>query len=169
MSHELWHEVEGFLALESRLLDEQQFEEWLDLFADDAIYRMPVRMNPWRSGNPDDGITKPGEMALFEDTKDTLVARVARLRTGVAWREIPASRTRHLITNIEIEEHADPSDLTVRSNFLVYRTQLERDRDVFVGCRRDELRRIDGAWKIAKRELLLDDVVLPAKNLSIFF
>lgn len=169
MSHELWHEVEAFLALESRLLDEQQFEEWLDLFADDATYRMPLRMNPWRSNGPKDGVTKPGELLLFDDTKATLTARVARLRTGLAWREIPASRTRHLITNIEIEQLPDSSDLIVLSNFLVYRTQLERDRDVFVGSRKDELRRIDGALKIAKRELLLDDVVLPAKNLSIFF
>ena len=169
MSHELWHEVERFLAMETRLLDEQQFEDWLDLFTDDAIYRMPVRMNPWRSSSPEDGVTKPGEMALFEETKETLTARVARLRTGVAWREVPASRTRHLITNIEVEQRDGPSEVLARSNFLVYRTQLERDRDVFVGSRRDELRRVDGAWRIARRELLLDDVVLPAKNLSIFF
>ncbi|PZC46105.1 MAG: biphenyl 2,3-dioxygenase beta subunit [Chloroflexi bacterium] len=169
MSHELWHEVEAFLALESRLLDEQQFEEWLDLFSEDATYRMPLRMNPWRSSSPKDGVTKPGELLLFDDTKDTLKARVARLRTGLAWREIPASRTRHLITNIEVEQLSDSSELIVLSNFLVYRTQLERDRDFFVGSRKDTLCRIDGALKIAKRELLLDDVVLPAKNLSIFF
>jgi len=169
MSHELWHEVEAFLALESRLLDEQQFEEWLDLFSEDATYRMPLRMNPWRSSSPKDGVTKPGELLLFDDTKDTLNARVARLRTGLAWREIPASRTRHLITNIEVEQLSDSSELIVLSNFLVYRTQLERDRDFFEGSRKDTLCRIDGALKIAKRELLLDDVVLPAKNLSIFF
>ena len=64
MSHELWHEVERFLAMETRLLDEQKFEDWLDLFTDDAVYRMPVRMNPWRSSSPEDGVTKPGEMAL---------------------------------------------------------------------------------------------------------
>jgi 3-phenylpropionate/cinnamic acid dioxygenase small subunit len=31
------------------------------------------------------------------------------------------------------------------------------------------LRRVDGAWKIARRKLVLDQNVLSAKNVSIFF
>jgi 3-phenylpropionate/cinnamic acid dioxygenase small subunit len=33
----------------------------------------------------------------------------------------------------------------------------------------DRLRRVDGAWKIANRRMVLDQNVLTAKNLSIFF
>jgi 3-phenylpropionate/trans-cinnamate dioxygenase subunit beta len=98
-----------------------------------------------------------------------LATRVARLRTGMAWGEEPPSRTRHLITNVEVEPDAAPTQLRVRSNFLVYRAQLETDKDVFVGSRDDTLRRIGGALKIAKRTLLLEDVVHDTKALSIFF
>jgi 3-phenylpropionate/cinnamic acid dioxygenase small subunit len=44
-----------------------------------------------------------------------------------------------------------------------------REEDFYVGARRDVLRRVDGTWKIARRRMVLDQAVLSAKNLSIFF
>ena len=38
-----------------------------------------------------------------------------------------------------------------------------------VGAREDRLRFVEGAWKIARRRMVLDQNVLSAKNLSIFF
>jgi len=170
MNHDLWHEINQFLIFEARLLDERRFEEWLDLFAEDATYWMPGRTNPWQSGEVADSINKPGELAVFEDTRSTLATRIARLRTGLAWGEDPPSRTRHLITNVEIEPaDDDPEILKVRSNFMVYRAQLEDDKDIFVGSREDTLRHIGGAWKIACRTILMEDVVHNSKPLSIFF
>lgn len=170
MSHDLWHDINQFLIREARLLDERRFEEWLELFTEDATYWMPGRTNPWRSGDVEDSINKPGELAVFEDTKSTLVTRVKRLRTGLAWGEDPPSRTRHLITNVEVEPlENDPSGLRVRSNFLIYRAQRETDKDIFVGRRDDTLRRVDGDWKIVSRTILMEDVVHDSKPLSIFF
>jgi 3-phenylpropionate/cinnamic acid dioxygenase small subunit len=61
------------------------------------------------------------------------------------------------------------SEVTVFCNFLVYRSRGEREQDFYVGAREDLLRRVDGTWKIAQRALTLDQNVLTAKNLSIFF
>ena len=41
----LKHEVEDFLYREADLLDERRYEEWLDLFTEDAHYWMPLRRN----------------------------------------------------------------------------------------------------------------------------
>jgi 3-phenylpropionate/cinnamic acid dioxygenase small subunit len=169
MTYELWFEIQQFLYHEARLLDERRFEEWLELFTDDAVYWMPGRTNSWRSSKMEDSIYKPKDLAVFEDTKSTLATRVERLRTGLAWAEEPPSRTRHLITNIEVEQQKDSPDIRVHSNFLVYRAQLERDKDIFVGTRDDTLRRTNGSWRIARRTLLLEDVVHDTKALSIFF
>lgn len=169
MSHELWHEIQQFLVREARLLDERRFVDWLELFTDDVVYWMPGRTNPWRSGEVEDSVGKPGELAVFEDTKSTLTTRVQRLSTGLAWGEEPPSRTRHLITNIEVEPSDNSAELRVRSNFLVYRAQLEQDKDIFVGARNDTLRPVNGDWKIARRTILMEDVVLTTKPLSIFF
>ncbi|HCO89769.1 MAG TPA: 3-phenylpropionate dioxygenase, partial [Alphaproteobacteria bacterium] len=46
---------------------------------------------------------------------------------------------------------------------------VEEETDIFVGQRTDRLRQQDGAWKVARREILLDQSTLLAKNLTIFF
>jgi 3-phenylpropionate/cinnamic acid dioxygenase small subunit len=61
------------------------------------------------------------------------------------------------------------SELKVYSNFVVYRNRAESEEDFYVGARRDVLRRVDGSWKIARRKIILDQNVLTAKNVSIFF
>jgi 3-phenylpropionate/cinnamic acid dioxygenase small subunit len=50
----------------------------------------------------------------------------------------------------------------------VYRTRGETEQDLYVGRREDVLRHVDGAWKIARRRIVLDQNVLLAKNISIF-
>jgi biphenyl 2,3-dioxygenase beta subunit len=80
---------------------------------------------------------------------------------------MPPSRTRHLISNIRIKND-DGREVEVHSNFLVYRTRMEADQDIFVGTRQDVLRRVGNGFKIAKRTIILDQAVLSAKNISIF-
>ena len=179
MRGELIREVEQFLYREARLLDGRRFHEWLQLFADDVRYWMVTRnnlyprsskaiasLNPGR--NVDETVDEDG-LAILDETKKTLEGRVARLETGMAWAEDPPSRTRHLITNIEVTPaHASP-ELAVYSNFIVYRSRSETEQDFYVGTRRDALRRVDGALRISSRKITLDQNVLVAKNVSTFF
>jgi biphenyl 2,3-dioxygenase beta subunit len=168
MADGLHREVEEFLYHEAELLDERRLHEWLDLFTEDVHYWMPVRDNRLTTpGEVAQELSKPGENFYFDDTKKTLGIRVQRLFTGSAWAETPPSRTRHLVSNIRIKRETD-SEVEVRSNFLVYRTRLEHDRDIFVGTRTDILRRVDGQFKIARRTVILDQAILDAKNISVF-
>jgi 3-phenylpropionate/cinnamic acid dioxygenase small subunit len=105
----------------------------------------------------------------MEETKDTLERRVARLDTGMAWAEDPPSRTRHIITNIEVEATDSADQLRVYSNFVMYRNRSETDQDFYVGSREDVLRREGGQLRISSRKIVLDQNVLLAKNLSNFF
>jgi 3-phenylpropionate/cinnamic acid dioxygenase small subunit len=176
----LIRDVEQFLYREARLLDERRFHDWLGLFTDDVHYWMTARANRYpRSSKAIAALDQAhcteedlgGAMALglFDEDIKTLAARVARLETGMAWAEDPPSRTRHLITNVEVEPDASGSEVTARCNFIVYRSRGETEQDFYVGAREDRLRRVDGAWKIANRQMILDQNVLSAKNLSIFF
>jgi len=70
---------------------------------------------------------------------------------------------------IEVEEAEMASELNVYSNIIVYRSRGETEQDYFVGAREDVLRHVDGTWKIARRKIVLDQNVLLAKNVSIFF
>jgi 3-phenylpropionate/cinnamic acid dioxygenase small subunit len=178
--HDLIREVEHFLYREARLLDERRFHEWLQLLTDDIHYWMGSRTNRYPKSSKaiaildparydEDDRTKEDELAILDEDKSTLKARVARLDTGMAWAEDPPSRTRHLITNIEVEFGEVGAELKVHSNFIVYRSRAETEQDFYVGARSDVLRRVEGAWKIASRKIIIDQNVLLAKNVSIFF
>ena len=60
-------------------------------------------------------------------------------------------------------------DWTVGCRFLVYQNRVEYETHTFIGRRTDVLRRADESWQIARRELILEQNVLLAKNLSILF
>ena len=180
MADELLREVEQFLYREARVLDERRFHEWLDLFTDDVRYWMAGRSSRYPRSSKAITVLGPDrrqesdlaiedELAILDETKVTLSGRIARLDTGMAWAEDPPSRTRHIITNIEVEPGDTASELKVYSNFLVYRTRAESEQDFYVGARQDVLRRVDGALKIAHRKLVLDQNVLLPKNVSVFF
>src|SRR5437016_2628598 len=179
MGGELIREVEQFLYREARLLDERRFREWLELFTEDVRYWMVTRSNLYPRSSKAIAILNPGRnidenadddgLAILDETKKTLEGRVARLETGMAWAEDPPSRTRHVISNIEVEAGETDTEITVYSNFIVYRSRAESEQDFYVGAREDRLRRVDGEWKIARRKLTLDQNVLSAKNVSVFF
>ena len=163
----LWLELRQFYIREAWLLDERKFTEWLDLFTEDVLYFMPRRKNvPRRELHRE--VTPLGDLALFEDDKGYLEMRVARLATGMAWAEDPPSRTRHLIGNLVVEP-LDNDEVQARTACLVYRSHLETDQQLSAGSREDVLRQVNGAWKVAKRTIVLDANVLLDKNLSIFF
>jgi 3-phenylpropionate/cinnamic acid dioxygenase small subunit len=167
MDNELRHSVEDFLYLEAELLDNRKLREWLDLLTDDVRYWMPIRHNPLeRPEDVSDELASPGEGFYFDDDKKSLSIRVERVYAKNAWAEMPPSRTRHLVSNVRIKKD-DGVEIEVQSNFLVYRTRLETDQDIFVGMRKDILRRVNGEFKIAKRTIVLDQAVLSAKNISV--
>ena len=162
----LWLELMDFYVREAWLLDERKFREWLALFTEDVLYFMPRRKNvPRRESHRE--VTPLGDLALLEEDKRYLEMRVARLDSGMAWAEDPPSRTRHLIGNLLVEP-LENGEVQAKTAFLVYRSHLETDQQLFAGSREDVLRRVDGAWKVAKRTILLDANVLLDKNLSIF-
>jgi 3-phenylpropionate/cinnamic acid dioxygenase small subunit len=168
MDSELRRQIEDFYYLEAELLDDRKLREWLDLLTDDIRYWMPIRYNP--SERPEDlteELSKPGEGYYFDDNKRSLTIRVERVYAKNAWAELPPSRTRHFISNIRVKKD-NGVEIAADSNFLVYRTRMETDQDMFVGTRKDILRRVNGSFKIARRTIILDQAVLAAKNISIF-
>lgn len=161
------YEVEQFYYREARLLDGRQYAEWLKLFTDDVSYWMPIRRTK-TTKDLDLEFTPKGAVAFFDDDLEMLASRVKKLDTGYSWSEDPPSRTRHLITNIEVLE-VEGDELATYSNFHLYRTRLNSEEDSWIGHREDRLRRVDGQLKIASRKIFLEQTVLLSPNLSSFF
>ncbi len=169
----LKNEIEEFLYQEAELLDTRSFEEWLDLLTDDIRYWMPMRRNV-KSNEMDREFTREGQdINWFDEGKDTLDRRGRQILTGVHWAEEPLSRIRHFITNVQLlnatPSASDPTEVSVRCRFMVYRNRVQTETDFLIGKREDTLRKVDGSWKIAERKITLDQNVLLAKNLTFFF
>ena len=164
----LAREIEQFLYAEAEILDQRRFDEWLDLFTDDVRYWMPMRRNVKAGEQARENTREGEEVAWFDEGKETLIQRVQQIHTGIHWAEEPLSRVCHMVSNVQLLDVTGP-DAKVKSRFLVYRSRLETETDIFVGKREDTLRRVGADWKIARRAIYLDQNVLLAKNLTIFF
>ena len=173
-------EAEAFLHHEADLLDGRRFEEWLGLLTDDVKVWMPIVRNVSTADLDRELTVEDADAAWIDEGIDTLRQRVKQLVTGVHWAEQPPSRTTHMISNLEVRtvirrpgvEPGDPdalAELETRCRFLLYRNRNEDEQDFFVGKRNDRLRRENGQWKLARREVYLDQNVMLAKNLSVFF
>ena len=163
----LTHEVEQFLYAEADLLDSRRYEDWLACLTDDMHYWMPIRRTT-QAREVHREFTEPGGMAFFDDDKQMLTTRVERLRVGRAWAEDPPSRTRRLVTNVRITGITG-DDITVHSNFHLYRTRLNSEEDSWLGRREDLLRRVNDRLMLARRHIFLEQTVILSQNLSSLF
>lgn len=169
----LKEEIQDFLFREAELLDERNFEEWLDLLADDIRYWMPMRRNV-KANELDREFTREGQdVNWFDEGKETLDRRVRQILTGVHWAEEPLSRICHFVTNVQLlraePSITDPIEVSVKCRFLIYRNRVQTETDFLIGKREDTLRKVNKEWKISQRKIILDQNVLLAKNLTFFF
>lgn len=180
MTRELVCDIEQFLFREARLLDEGRFRDWLDLLTDDIRYWMPSMGRRYRASSKaialldvascmESEFSSETEVAILDETKESLERRVARLESGMAWAEDPPSHTCHIVSNVAVVEGDTVTQVSVHSNFVLYRTRGESEQDCYIGRRQDVLRRVTGDWRIAYRKILLPQHVLAAKNASNFF
>ena len=164
---ELQFEIEQFLYAEAAMIDGREYRAWLDLWTEDCSYWMPIRRTVTLS-DIDREFTKRGDMSFYDDNKQSLAMRVAKMESGSSWSEDPPSRTRHIVNNVRIME-VEGDEMTVEVAFLLYRSRLNTEESTWVGRRVDRLRRVDGALKLCGREIYLDQTLIRATNMSSLF
>ncbi|MEX1107953.1 MAG: aromatic-ring-hydroxylating dioxygenase subunit beta [Dongiaceae bacterium] len=137
--------LERIVFLEGEFLDEKRFEEWLDLYTEDAIYWIPATPGQKSPEN---------HVSLFYDDKQTMLARVTRLRHPEIHAQLPASRTCRIITNIAIEAAANnATSCDVTSSHMIVEYRPGREQRIFAGRCRHTLRRESGRWRIVRKRL----------------
>jgi len=151
-------EVEQFLFREADLLDAWRLEEWLSLFTAECRYVVPSTDDP--SGDPE------RRLGLIDDDRVRLESRVERLLSRRAAREFPLSRTRRLVTNVQVAaDHG--TRLDVVASFFIVRFHRGGRHD-FVGRYRHALVREQDGLRISVRRAELDHEVLdPQGTVSI--
>ena len=151
--------VEDFLFHEAELLDAWKLNEWLALFADDAIYQVP-------STDLTDADSADDNLFYVADDRARLEERVIRLNKRGAHAEQPRSKTRHVVTNIRCERRED-GEIAARAAFVTFRAKGGHT-DHFVGHSRYRLREAGDSFLIAEKRCALDmDGLRPQGRISI--
>ena len=160
-----YFDIVQFLALETRLLDENRLWEWYKMLDDDFVYEVPIRIVQERSGADE----FPSGSYHMRDTKGSVKKRIERLDTGHAWAEDPASRTVRVV-GIPLLESTDDSNVVIASSsLLVYRERAQDPaHDLISGRREDLIRFTDGEPRLAARTVRLAHTSLNTSNLGIF-
>lgn len=163
VSADLYIQVSQFLGLEARLLDEGREEEWLGLLAEDLSYEVPIRA---ATAPRSDEFSVPGYR--IRDTKLHMETRVARLNTGIAYSEVPPSRTLRLVGSIQVLHTDDREILEVHSGILLYRQRgIDSYYDLLPARRIDHLRITDSGLRIVRRRVLHTETSLETPNLAV--
>ena len=133
----LKEELEQFLFYQSELLDNKNWQGYIDLFADDGVYWMPVlpSQTDWQS-----------EASIFAEDKLMMEVRMGRVSHPTAWSQAPMWATNHLIGNIAIES-VSADEIVVRSRFQMMELRRDKVRH-FGGTYRHTLRRTKTGLRI---------------------
>lgn len=136
-SGSLQHRVEQFLFHQAEILDRKAWSQYIDLFADDGVYWMPVAVEQT------EWLDSP---SIFAEDKYMMEVRMGRVNHPNAWSQAPQWGTSHLIGNVVIES-VDADTISVRSRFQM--TELRRDAlRHFAGTYRHTLQRSGDEFKI---------------------
>lgn len=151
--------AQAFLAREARLIDEGRFNDWLEQFSGDCLYWIPVTAG---AGDPAVEVSH-----AFDDCR-RLTDRVYWLRTGLAFSQIPASRTRRVIGNVETTVDPSTGERLVRSNFVVHECRAGVTK-IYPGWYGHVLRPSGDGWRIKLKQVNLLDSDQMHENLTLVF
>jgi 3-phenylpropionate/cinnamic acid dioxygenase small subunit len=150
--------VEDFLYHEARLLDTQRYEEWLELFTEDATYWVPLEHNQ----------ADPFETSsLVHDDRTLLELRVKQARHPRAHARLPLARTVHQVSNILIlEETARVTRVSSTLQLMEWRQEKQR---VWGALVEHELRRAGEGFRIARKRVDLVNSEAELDGIAILF
>ncbi len=148
-----------FVYAEARMLDEQRFDEWLDLFAEDGWYWMPLEHD-----QPDPRL----HTSLLYEDKLLLKVRIARLAGRRTFSQQPKSRCHHLIQQptLESADH-DKGEYVVRSAFHYVETRQDQQA-LYAGWATHHLVARDGVLRIKLKKVQLVNCDAAFENIQLF-
>ena len=146
----LQRQVEEFLFYQSELLDEQQWEAYVDLFADDGVYWVPVtpEQTEW--------LDSP---SIFAEDKHLMQVRTQRLVHPNAWSQAAEWGLSHVVGNVVIESQSEDT-ICSRARFQMMELRRDAVRH-FAGTYRHTLVREGGDFKIQLQRVDLMNAQAP--------
>ncbi|HTP95069.1 MAG TPA: aromatic-ring-hydroxylating dioxygenase subunit beta [Burkholderiales bacterium] len=145
------------LFREAQCLDEQRWDDWLALYAEDCEYWVPA----WKGEHEPTADPKQEISLIYYSSRAGLEDRVWRIRSGRSIASQPLPRTQHMIGNVVLAGEAGGA-LRLRSNWTVHQFKTKRrEVEVLFGRYEHELVRAHGVLRIRRKKILLLNDYMP--------
>lgn len=148
---DLQREVTDLIYREAMLLDRRRWDDWLELYTEDAVYWVPA----WAS---EEETTTDPEVQLnlmYLRNRGGLEDRVFRIESRDSYASVPLDRTVHIVSNILIEKDAG-DEVEASANCLVH--TYGKKGSMTRGSMYDFVfRRADGGLRIARKKIIFID------------
>jgi 3-phenylpropionate/trans-cinnamate dioxygenase beta subunit len=154
-------EIQRFLFREAGLLDQREYSAWLSLVTDDVQYRVTAAV-------VQDAGAPSVDYAIVDENRTELKSRIDQISNPKLTRaENPPSMTRRVVSNIEAYHTDKPDEFSVVSYLLAYRSRPNIPQGGFyVAVRHDVLRKNPTGWRLARRNVQLDHIMIYDGSLS---
>jgi 3-phenylpropionate/cinnamic acid dioxygenase small subunit len=152
-------ELIDFVVREARLIDQQRFDEWLDMYADDAFYWMPLE---WNQADP--RLT----CSLMYEDKLLLSIRVERLKGARTFSQKPKSRCHHVLQTPQVDSRDTVANRYVTWTAMHYvETRLE-EQTLYAAWATHHLSVENGRLKIKLKRVDLINCDAAFGNIQLF-
>jgi len=151
-------EIEAFVYREARLADEFRLDDWEALLTDDFHYWVPAGR---LGGDP------AHQLSYLNDNRARVATRIRQLKTGKRLAQLPESRMRRVLSNVEILE-ATGDQVECAANFVLYELAVQSSGElrVWPGHVRYRLLRTDDGWAMAAKWVELVNAEAGLRNLT---
>lgn len=151
----LYHSVTKLIYADARLLDEQRWTDWLDLYTEDCVFWVPAfRMDGSYTEDPATELNM-----IYIEGRTGLEARVFRLQTEISLSSTPVPRTRHSVSMTMLDE-VGTNEVRAFANWQVVWSNDVRGQQINAGSYHYVIRRTSGGMRIKQKKVLLLDPVI---------
>jgi len=141
----------ALLNLEAALLDDRRWHDWLELYAEDAIFWAPAWIGD------ETWTTDPKrQVSLIWADRRNLAARIFRVEGGDSYASMPLPLTIHLVTGVAVSSSAEEM-VEVRANWLVQSFLRTSGAILRAGRYEYRLRQTGMDMKILQKKILIHD------------
>jgi len=148
---DLQQEVTNLIYRESTLLDRREWDDWIALYAEDAVYWVPSWAN-------EEETTDDPELQLnliYLRNRGGLEDRVFRIESRDSYASVPLDRTVHVVGNVLVQnENGDEVEATANCIIHTYGKKGGLTRGSLYDFK---LRREDGVLKITQKKITFID------------
>lgn len=156
-----------FIHEETTALNDERYNEWLDLLTDDYDYTMPM---PVLRDNPDQPRYSETSLLAWESIH-SLRLRFKRLESDFAWADHPPAFVRRHVTSVRIADRqlARPDEVAVNSDVIAFRARAPEGAQVISAARHDVVRISGENLRLAKRTVFIDTYQPDLAQISLLF